>query len=131
VVASVVSEIDREGRGSGYRVIYENAVMFGFQALGNQISKVVANYLARKYGMTIADTFSKPGSLAEALEGTLGAGGLLIERRIVKSIYLQLSSPLGESDIHLRTRQDFERYVIESQALPQKARPKAKSDLNR
>jgi hypothetical protein len=81
---------------------------------------VVANYLSRKYGMTIAETFLKPGSLAEALEGTLGAGGLLIERRIVKSIYFQLSSPLNDSDIQLRTRQDFERYVITSQTLFQK-----------
>jgi len=110
-----VSEIN--GEGSDYKTIYQRATTFGFQALGNQISKVVANYLSRKYGTAIADTFSKPGLLAEALEGTLGAGGLLIERRIVKSIYLQLSSPLVESDIRLRTRQDFERYVIESQGL--------------
>lgn len=111
---------ETSGEGSDYRTIYQNATTFAFQALGNQISRVVANYVSRKYAMTIADTFSNPGSLAEALEGTLGAGGLLIERRIVKSIYLQLSSPLNESDIRLRTSQDFERYVVESRALLQK-----------
>jgi hypothetical protein len=115
-----VSGIVGEGEVSDYKTIYRKAAAFGFQALGSQISSVVANYLSRKYGMTIADTFSKPDSLGEALEGTLGAGGLLIERRIVKSIYLQLSSPLSDSDIRLRTRQDFERYVMESQALFQK-----------
>lgn len=103
-----------------YRIIYQKAIEFSFQALGSQVSNVVANYLSRKYGMRIADTFSKPDSLGEALEGTLGAGALLIERRIVKSIYLQLSSPLANSDIHLRTRQDFGRYIMESQALFQK-----------
>lgn len=106
-----------EGESSEYRTVYENATTFGFQALGSQISKVVANYLSRKYGLAIADTYSNPGSLAEALEGTLGSGGLLIERRIVKSIYVQLSSPLDESGIRLRTRQDFEKYVIDSRAL--------------
>jgi hypothetical protein len=112
-----MSEVNVDGGRSDYRTIYENATKFGFQALGNQISKVVANYLSRKYGLAIAETFSKPGSLAEALEGTLGSGGLLIERRIVKSLYIQLSSPLNESDMKLATRHDFERYVVESQAL--------------
>jgi hypothetical protein len=116
-----VRDIIGEEQDSDYRVIYQKAVTFGFQALGSQISRVVANYLSRKYGISIPDTFSKPDSLSEALEGTLGAGGLLIERRIVKSLYLQLSSPLNDSDIRLRTRQDFEKYVMESQALFQKS----------
>lgn len=102
---------------SGYKTIYQAAVEFGFQALGSQVSKVVANYISRKYGMKLADTFSRPDSLSEALEGTLGAGASLIERRIVKSIFIQLSSPLDESDIRLRTSQDFGRYIVESLAL--------------
>jgi hypothetical protein len=108
------------GEASDYGRIYQKAVAFGFQALGSQVSKVVANFLSRKYGMAIADTFSRPVALADALEGTLGAGGLLIERRIVKSIYLQLASPLVDSDFRLRTGEDFERYVTASKALFQK-----------
>ena len=112
-----MSGIVGDERSFEYRIIYQKAIEFGFQVLGGHVSNVVANYLSRKYGMTIADTFSKPDSLVEALEGTLGAGALLIERRIVKSIYLQLASPLNNSDIHLRTRQDFEGYILESQVL--------------
>jgi hypothetical protein len=113
---------DINGEVSDYRTIYQKAIEFGFQALGSQVSKVVANYLSRKYGMTIADTFSKPDSLGEALESTLGAGALLIERRIVKFIYIQISSPLNDSNIQLRTRQDFGRYIMDSQALFQETR---------
>jgi hypothetical protein len=116
-----VREITGERGISDYKSIYLKATTFGFQVLGREISRVVVNYLSRKYAMTIEDTFSNPDSLGEALEGTLGAGGLLIERRIVKSIYLQLSSPLKDSDIRLSTRQDFERYVKDSQMLFQRA----------
>jgi hypothetical protein len=112
-----VNGITGESKDSDYKTIYQKAITFGFQALGTQISRVVANYLSRKYGLTLEGTFSNPSSLSDALEGTLGTGGLLIERRIVKSIYLQLSSPFDDSNIRLRTRQDFERYVVESQTL--------------
>jgi hypothetical protein len=102
---------------AAYRAMYQRAIEFSFQALGSQVSNVVVNYLARKYAMSLADTFSKPESLGEALEGTLGAGAILIERRIVKSIYLQLSSPLNNADIRLSNRRDFERYIAESKTL--------------
>jgi hypothetical protein len=108
---------DNKGELSDYRTVYKIAIEFGFRALGSQVSKVVANYLSRKYGVMLADTFSKPDSLGEALEGTLGGGALLIERRIVKSIYIQLSSPLDDSNIRLRTKQDFGRYIMESQII--------------
>ena len=108
---------DNKGELSDYRTVYKIAIEFGFRALGSQVSKVVANYLSRKYGIILADTFSKPDLLEEALEGTLGGGGRLIERRIVKSIYIQLSSPLNDSDIQLRTKQDFSRYIMESQTI--------------
>jgi hypothetical protein len=111
------------GNGTTYRTVYQKAIEFSFQALGSQVSSVVVNYLSRKYGMALGDTFSKPDSLGEALEGTLGAGAILIERRIVKSIYAQLSSPLNGPDIRLRNRQDFDRYVMESQILFRKIHP--------
>jgi hypothetical protein len=104
-------------RNPDYKVVYRKAVEFSFQALGGQVSKVVANYISRKYEMTIEETYSSPESLAEALEGTLGAGALLIERRIVKSIYAQLSLPLSDPSIRLKTRQDFGRYIAESREL--------------
>jgi hypothetical protein len=121
----VVSESDTVGeKGTyDYKTIYQKAIAFGFLVLGSQVSSVVANYLSRKYEMTLGDTFSNPASLGEALEGTLGAGGLLIERRIVKSIYVQLSSPVSDSDIRISARTDFERYVRDSQRLFQKVHP--------
>jgi hypothetical protein len=117
------SDVIGEKEPYGYKAIYQKAITFGFLVLGSQVSSVVANYLSRKYEMTLGDTFSNPASLCEALEGTLGAGGLLIERRIVKSIYLQLSSPLTDSDIRISARMDFERYVKDSQRLFQKVHP--------
>jgi hypothetical protein len=102
---------------AAYRTMYQKAIEFSFQALGSQVSNVVVNYLARKYGIPLADTFSKPESLGEALESTLGAGAILIERRIVKSIYLQLSTPLNSADIRLSNKVDFDRYIAESRVL--------------
>ena len=115
-----VSETIGEKGTSDYKAVYQNAVLFGFQVLGSQVSNVVANYVSRKYGIRLEETFSNPAFLGEALESTLGAGGTLIERRIVKSIYRQLSDSLKDSDIRLSTRLDFERYIKESWGLFQK-----------
>jgi hypothetical protein len=100
-----------------YRAAYADALNHGLEILGVQVSGVVANYVSRKYGMNMGETFSDPVRLSEALERTLGSGALLIERRIVRSIYRQLSLPLTDADFHLTSAQDFKRYVIQSQAL--------------
>jgi len=75
--------------------MYQKAIEFSFQALGSQVSNVVVNYLARKYGISLADTFSKPESLGEALESTLGAGG---DSHRAQNREIDLSSALDSSE---------------------------------
>ncbi len=96
---------------SNFRSAYSKAINHGFQALGNQISNVIINYIRRKYDLKVEETYSKPELMCEALERTLGSGALLIEKRIIKHLYSQLSLPFAESAIQIRNGQDFAAYI--------------------
>ena len=89
---------------------YSEAVDYGFKALGNQVSGVIINFISKKYNLRVAETFSKPELLCEAMERTLGAGALLIEKRIIKHLYGQRSSS-NDLQIEVNNRQDFSRYI--------------------
>jgi hypothetical protein len=89
---------------------YSEAVNYGFKALGNQVSGVIINFISKKYNLRVAETFSKPELLCEAMERTLGAGALLIEKRIIRYLYDQHSS-FTDSQIEIRNGQDFSRYI--------------------
>ncbi len=89
---------------------YSEAINYGFKALGDQVSRVIINFISKKYNLRVEETFSKPELLSEAMERTLGAGALLIEKRIIRYLYNQPSS-LSDSQIEIRTGQDFSRYI--------------------
>jgi hypothetical protein len=78
----------------------------------------VSDYLARKYNVTPISTSENPRLLSEALEKTLGYGAILIETRIVKSLFSQLSIPLETPPrIRMGHPEDFEKYVREIQDI--------------
>ncbi|MHB2036623.1 MAG: hypothetical protein ACYCPW_07785 [Nitrososphaerales archaeon] len=89
---------------------YSEAVNYGFEALGDQVSGVIINFISKKYNLRAAETFSKPELLCEAMERTLGAGALLIEKRIIRRLYDRRSSST-HLQIEVNNRQDFSRYI--------------------
>ena len=74
--------------------MYSEALTYGFLALGRQLANVVSDYLARKYDLTPVETYKNPKLIYEALEKSLGYGSIIIETRIIKSLYSQLSLPM-------------------------------------
>ncbi len=95
-----------------FRQVYAEALNYGFSALGRHIGNVVANYLARQYRIAPGDTYSDPKLLFEALEKSLGYGSIVVETRIIKSLYSQLSVPLSTQPvIRMGHPEDFEKYV--------------------
>jgi hypothetical protein len=99
-----------------FRVMYSEALTYGFSALGKQLANVVRDYLARKYNLTPIETYRNPKLIYEALEKSLGFGSIIVETRIIKSLYSQLSLSLeGELRIRMGHPEDFERYVFEIQ----------------
>jgi hypothetical protein len=99
-----------------FRAVYKDAIDYGFAALGSHISRVVSDYLTRKYGLTPTNTVESPVLLSEALEKTLGYGSILIETRIVRSLNQQLSLPLAAPPvIRMGHPEDFEAFVRKAQ----------------
>ena len=97
-----------------FRAVYSEALTYGFQALGRQLSNVVNDYLTRKYHLSPIDTYQKPRILSEALEKSLGFGSLIVEKRIIKSIHSQLSLRQDEQPIlRMGHPEDFEKYIFE------------------
>ncbi len=100
--------------------MYSEALTYGFLALGRQLANVVSDYLARKYDLTPVETYKNPKLIYEALEKSLGYGSIIIETRIIKSLYSQLSLPMeGQPRIRMGHPEDFEKYVFELQAKVQ------------
>lgn len=96
---------------STFRTAYSHAVQYGFQALGDQVSRVIINYIQRKYNLRVDETFSRPELLCEAMERTLGSGALLIEKRMIKYLWTELHLPFAESAIQIRNSQDFASWI--------------------
>ena len=95
------------------RAAYGLALRDGFNSLGSIISRVVENYISRKYNVELIDTYRNPRLLAEALDKVMGAGSIIVLDRIIKSVYSQLSIPLpvNEPEIRLGHPEDFENYL--------------------
>lgn len=102
-----------------FRNIYADALNYGFAAMGKHISRIVTDYLSRKYELTLPDTFANPRLLSEALEKSLGYGAVLVETRIVKSLRSNLGPVEGVDSSQVVTirrghPEDFEKYLKES-----------------
>jgi hypothetical protein len=107
-----------------FRRIYADSLNYGFAALGKQISKIVNDYLLRKYKLSPIETYNNPRLLSEALEKSLGYGSVLVETRIVRALRSSLSTPIESEPLPPRIRmghpEDFEHYVYECLQLAQK-----------
>jgi hypothetical protein len=115
--------LPREIAPKAFRQIYAEALAYGFATLGKHLSNVVTDYLSRKYRINPVDTYENPKALSQALEKTLGYGSVMVESRIVKSLYSQLSLPQeGIPRIRMSHPEDFERYIVQLRAA-EEARP--------
>ncbi len=98
-----------------FKAMYMLAIENGLAAVGKHLSRVTVDFISRKYGVSPNDTYRKPALLSESLNKTLGSmGGVLVETRIIASLYSQLglTSP---PEIILRPGhpEDFGKYILE------------------
>jgi hypothetical protein len=104
-----------DGEADVFRSLYAESIQYGFRALGGEVSRVLMDYLSRKYSIAIERTSHQPELLDEALVAALGAGSVLIESRVIRYMNQRLAVPFSESQIRIRSGQDFVRLVFESQ----------------
>jgi hypothetical protein len=69
---------------------YSEAVTQAFEILGNQVSKIVTDYLQQKHSIILNKTAANPAILDEALNNAIDGGRFIIERRIIRLLYEKL-----------------------------------------
>jgi hypothetical protein len=80
---------------------YSEAVSHAFAILGEQVSKIVTDYLQRNHRIVLNKTAANPAALDEALDNAIDGGRYIIERRIIRLLYEKLgfedySTQIGE-----------------------------------
>ncbi|MGI0050418.1 MAG: hypothetical protein ACRD8K_01660 [Nitrososphaeraceae archaeon] len=87
---------------------YANAVKEGMKILGEDVSKIVQDYIEDKYSFQLENTSQDPKSLSEALQFAIDGGKRIIERRII-----QILSKMLEIEYHSAELINFEKQIKE------------------
>ena len=82
-----------------FQEAYGEAVSEALTILGNIVSKIVTDYLRDEYSVEITKTYDNPDQLDNALEHAINGGKLIIERRIINSLYKKISLIENHSSI--------------------------------
>ena len=87
---------------------YSSAVKEGMIILGEDVSKIVQDYIEEKYSFLIENTSQNPNALSEALHFAIDGGKRIIERRIIRLLSKKL-----EIDYHSAELINFEKQITE------------------
>jgi hypothetical protein len=90
---------------------YSDAVSQAFKILGDQVSKIVIDYLEQKHLIKIGETSINPKALDEALDRAIDGGRFIIERRIIRLLHEKLGIKNSISDSSV----DFEKKILDAQ----------------
>jgi hypothetical protein len=80
----------RETKVTFFEKAYSSAVKDGMQILGEDVSKIVQDYIEEKYSFVIENTSQDPKALSEALHFAINGGKRIIERRIIRLLSKKL-----------------------------------------
>jgi hypothetical protein len=80
----------RETNITFFEQAYSNAVKEGMLILGEDVSKIVQDYIEEKYSIVIENTSQDPKALSEALHFAIDGGKRIIERRIIRVLSKKL-----------------------------------------
>ena len=69
---------------------YSSAVKEGMLILGEEVSKIVQDYIEEKYSFVIENTSQDPKALSDALYFAIDGGKRIIERRIIRVLSKKL-----------------------------------------
>lgn len=85
---------------------YSSAVKEGMLILGEDVSKIVQDYIEEKYSFLIENTSHDPKALSEALHFAINGGKRIIERRIIRLLSKKLNI-----DYHSAELINFEKQI--------------------
>ena len=77
---------------------FAQATNESIKILGNVVSKVVTDYLERKYSIRLTNTANDPSALDEALEHAIDGGRTIVERRLINILYEKLGLEPSSSE---------------------------------
>lgn len=80
----------RETNSTFFEKAYSSAVKEGMLILGEDVSKIVQDYIEEKYSFEIENTSQDPKALSEALQFAINGGKRIIERRIIRLLSKKL-----------------------------------------
>jgi hypothetical protein len=69
---------------------FAQATNESIKILGNVVSKIVTDYLERKYSVHLSKTSNNPSALDEALDHAIDGGRTIVERRLMNILYEKL-----------------------------------------
>jgi hypothetical protein len=78
---------------------YSSAVKEGMLILGEDVSRIVQDYIEEKYSFLIENTSQDPKALSEALHFAIDGGKRIIERRIIRSLSKKLDIGYHSAEI--------------------------------
>jgi site-specific recombinase XerD len=87
---------------------YSSAVKEGMIILGENVSKIVQDYIEEKYSFLIENTSQDPNALSEALHFVIDGGKRIVERRIIRLLSKKL-----DVDYHSTELINFEKQIKE------------------
>ena len=92
---------------------FAQATNESIKILGNVVSKVVTDYLERKYSFRLTNTANNPSALDEALDHAIDGGRTIVERRLINILYekLGLEPSSSETNTGNTDRPSFEQRV--------------------
>ena len=85
---------------------YSSAVKEGMLILGDNVSKIVQDYIEEKYSFLLEHTSQDPKALTEALHFAIDGGKRIIERRIIRLLSKKL-----DIDYHSAELINFEKQI--------------------
>jgi hypothetical protein len=98
---------------SSFEQAFAQATNESIKILGNVVSKIVTEYLERKYSIRLNKTANNPSALDEALDHAIDGGRTIVERRLMNILYekLGLEPSLSETNTGNMDTPSFEQRV--------------------
>lgn len=90
MIRKVNNNSKEENNSTFFEKAYSTAVKEGMLILGEDVSKIVQDYIEEKYSFLIENTAQNPKALSEALYFAINGGKRIIERRIIRLLSKKL-----------------------------------------
>jgi hypothetical protein len=90
MIRKVNNNSKEENNSTFFEKAYSSSVKEGMLILGEDVSKIVQDYIEEKYSFLIENTSHNPKALSEALYFAINGGKRIIERRIIRLLSKKL-----------------------------------------